>query len=112
MTMTWSKRSMAKPGAPSASPCKSRYAVRSVRWASGARRRTASAIGRGLEIEQLRVPPAERQQLFVGARLDQAPLLENEDAVRLAHRRKPMRDEDRDAPVAQLAQPSKQLTSR
>src|SRR5437660_12457934 len=109
MTTVCSNRSTARPGMPSAVPWKSRYAFRSARCASGARRRTASAIGRGLEIEQLRVPAAELQELFVRARLDQTALLEDQDAVRLAHRRKAMRDEDRRAPMRQLAQAPEQL---
>src|SRR5438876_1050373 len=108
-TATSPKRSTARPGAPSASPWNSRYALRSVRAASSARRRIASAIRRGLEIEQLRVAAVERQQLFVAAGLDQRALLKDQYSVGLTNRREAVRDEDGGSAVRQLAQPRKQL---
>src|SRR5260370_31178792 len=99
---------MAKPGIPSASPWKSLYAVRSLPPKTAARRATASAIGCGLKIEQLRVAAPQRQQLFVSTRLDQAALLEDQNPVGLAHRRKAVRDEDRRPTVRQLAQSREQ----
>src|SRR5436309_11287934 len=47
-----------------------------------------------LEIEHGPVTSAERHQLVVRAELDDAPVLEDADAIRVAHGRKAMRDED------------------
>ena len=53
----------------------------------------ASAIARRLQLEHLRVAPAESHQLLVAAFLGNLPACQHHDAVGHAHRRKPMRDE-------------------
>src|SRR4051812_7461805 len=50
-----------------------------------------------LQVEHRAVSAAERDQLVVRAELDDAAALEHADTVRMAHGRKPMRDEDRRA---------------
>src|SRR5262249_58559043 len=47
-----------------------------------------------LQLEHGAVTSAERHQLLVTAQLDDAPMLEDADAVRMAHGREAVRDEN------------------
>ena len=53
---------------------------------------------------QPRVAAAERQQLIVAALLRDAPVLEHDDAVGVADRREPVRDDERRAAFEQLVE--------
>src|SRR6185503_5519989 len=53
-----------------------------------------------LGAEQRRIASAAADQLFVGAVLDDAPALDRDDAVGMAHRRQPVSDDDDCAALA------------
>src|SRR5438445_4247429 len=96
---------MARPGKPSPAPLIRRYAVPP----SPRRRASASSIRRRLEIEQLRVAAADREQLLVRTLLDQAAVFKDQDAVGAADGREAVRDEDGRPSVGQLLQTREQL---
>ena len=60
-------------------------------------RRSVDAEALRLQVEHRAVAAAPRHQLVVRAELDDAPVLEHADAVGVAHRREPVRDQDRRA---------------
>src|SRR5688572_52508 len=68
------------------------------------RRCGRSAIGAGLEIEQVGVAALPRHELLVRAVLDDAAFVEDDDLIGVPHRREAMRDQDRDAVMRQRAE--------
>src|SRR5207342_858597 len=64
----------------------------------------ALSIASGLQTEQVGVAAACGEQPGVAAVLDHAPRFEHEDAVRHAHGREPVRDQDRGAPGGERAE--------
>ena len=58
-----------------------------------------SLISSSLQRKHMRIFAAQRDELGVRALLDDASVLQDDDALSHAHRRKSMRDDDRHAPV-------------
>src|SRR5581483_10167777 len=58
--------------------------------------------GEGLQALERRVAPVPREELAARALLDDAAALDDEDPVRRAHRREPVRDRERRAPAEHL----------
>src|SRR5689334_2003601 len=65
---------------------------------------TASAVALGLEVEEGGVAAALGDELIVGAALDDVAVVEHDDLVRHADGREPVRDDDRDLVVRELAE--------
>jgi len=75
--------------------------VRSSEWAC---RRARAPIIVGLQLIHARVQPAHRDELLVPAALDDAALVEDDDAVRIADGGEAVRDDERRAPLLEVAE--------
>src|SRR5260370_11534656 len=78
-------------------------------YAFGFRDHILARVGRGLHPEEAGITAIELHELRVRALLDEAAVLEEDDRVRAAHSREPVRDVNRGAPTRERTQPLEQV---
>src|SRR6185503_19444707 len=76
------------------------------------RRSEPLAIARRLHLKELRIEPTALDELLVRALLDDGAVLQHHDAIRHAHRRETVRDENRHPPTDELREAQEDLVLR